>query len=78
MNTIFYILGPSEAIVLVFGLGLRFAGMYVCSNKAKELNRNITGWKLSGFLAPIIAMVIIQFLKPLINWDTDIDIRKDK
>ena len=74
MNNLLYILG-TEIIILIFGLGLRIAGLYICANKAKELHRNINGWKLFGFLAPIAAMIIIQFLKPLINWKTDIEIK---
>jgi hypothetical protein len=48
---------------------LRVIGIFVCSDRAKELNRNTGGWGFFGFIAPIIAMIWIYCLKPVTNWD---------
>ena len=39
------------------------------ANKAKELNRSTGGWGFFGFVSPIIAMIWINCLKPITNWD---------
>lgn len=48
---------------------LRIVGAIVCSNKAKELNRSTGGWGFFGFVSPIIAMIWINCLKPITNWN---------
>jgi hypothetical protein len=48
---------------------LRIVGAFVCSSKAKELNRNSGGWGFFGFVSPIIAMIWINCLKPITNWE---------
>jgi len=53
---------------------LRIVGVMVCVNKAKELNRSTGGWGFFGFVSPILAMIWIQFMKPVTNWDSNIDI----
>ena len=50
---------------------LRIVGVIVCTMKAEELNRSKTGWGLFGFISPIIAMIWIQFMKPIIKWDKE-------
>jgi hypothetical protein len=50
---------------------LRIVGAFVCSSKAKELNRNSGGWGFFGFISPIIAMIWIYCLKPITIWDTN-------
>lgn len=54
---------------LMIQLILRIVGVVVCSNRAKELNRNSSGWGFFGFVSPIIAMIWIYCLKPITNWD---------
>jgi hypothetical protein len=55
--------------LMLLVLGLRIAGIVVCSNKAKELNRNSVGWGFFGFFSPIVAMIWIQFMKPIIKFE---------
>ncbi len=55
--------------LLIIQLILRIVGAVVCSNKAKELNRDSGGWGVFGFLLPIVAMIWINCLKPITNWD---------
>lgn len=75
MSLLLFAMGPTELIVLIIGLGLRITGAVVCSNKAKELNRSTGGWGTFGFFIPILAMIIVQFMKPIMKWDEDIDIK---
>lgn len=65
-----------RAIIMLLGLVLRIVGAVVCSNKAKELNRSAGGWGFFGFISPIIAMILIQFMKPVMVWDSNVDINK--
>jgi hypothetical protein len=57
----------SPGIVFV-QLGLRIVGAIVCSSKASSLNRNAGGWGVFGFVLPILAMIWIQFMKPIVDW----------
>ena len=59
-------------VLIIFGL--RIVGVIVCSNKAKELNRSAGGWGFFGFISPILAMIWIQFMKPVMVWDSNIDL----
>jgi hypothetical protein len=65
-------------VLLIIQLVLRIVGVVVCSNKAKELNRSTGGWGFFGFISPLIAMIWIYCLKPITNWDTNIDINSKK
>ena len=65
-----------EGVVLIIQMVLRIVGSIVCSNKAKELNRSTGGWGLFGFLIPILAMIWIQFMKPVIVLDSNLDSNK--
>lgn len=67
-----------RAIFMILGLVLRIVGAVVCSNKAKELNRSTGGWGFFGFISPIIAMIWIQFMKPVMVWDSNININKSQ
>lgn len=58
-----------EAGVFLILFILRIFGAIFCSNKAKELNRSSGGWGFFGFISPIIAMIWINCLKPITNWD---------
>jgi hypothetical protein len=55
--------------ILFVQLGLRIVGAIVCSSKASSLNRNAGSWGVFGFIAPIIAMIWIQFMKPHVDWN---------
>jgi hypothetical protein len=63
-------------VVILIQFGLRIVGTIVCSNKAKELNRSVGGWGLFGFFSPILAMIWIQFMKPVMVWDSNVDLNK--
>ncbi len=67
-----------EPIVLIILLGLRIVGAVVCSNKAKALNRNTGGWGFFGFISPILAMIWVHCMKPLVLWDTNVEMEKTK
>ena len=54
---------------LIIGLILRIVGIFVCASKAKELNRSAGGWGFFGFASPILAMIWIQFMKPVTDWE---------
>lgn len=60
-----------EGVIIIIQLILRFVGVGVCVNKAKELNRNTIGWGFFGFISPILAMIWIHFMKPIIKWEED-------
>jgi uncharacterized membrane protein len=66
----------SGGVFVILGLVLRIVGVIVCSNKARELNRSTGGWGFFGFIMPIIAMIWIQFMKPVMVWDKNVDINK--
>lgn len=40
-----------------------------CVNKAGELNRSTVGWGFFGFFLPIIALITIQFMKPIVEFE---------
>lgn len=63
--------------VLIILLVLRIIGVIVCSNKAKELNRSQGGWGIFGFVMPIVAMIWIQFMKPVIMWDKNVSLEPE-
>lgn len=65
-----------EPGVIIFQLALRIVGVLVCVNKAKKLNRNEGGWGVFGFVSPILAMIWIQFMKPIMIWDESINMDK--
>lgn len=63
-----------QGVYTLIGLIIRIIGVVVCVNKAKELNRSEVGWGIFGFILPIIAMIWIQFMKPIIKWTENEDI----
>jgi hypothetical protein len=65
-----------RATYMILGLMLRIFGAVVCSNKAKELNRSTGGWGFFGFISPIVAMIWIKFMKPIMVWDSNVDLNK--
>jgi len=65
-----------RAIFMILVLVLRIVGAVVCSNKAKELNRSTSGWGFFGFISPIVAIIWIQFMKPIMVWESNVDLNK--
>lgn len=55
---------PALQIILLI---VRILVTIYCVNKAKDLNRSQLGWGIFGFFIPIIAIIWIQFLKPIIK-----------
>jgi hypothetical protein len=64
-------MSPAAAII---GLVIRIVGVSVCSKKAKELNRSPELWGFFGFLTPILAMIWIQFKKPILKFEEHSDL----
>lgn len=62
---LFYDKGFLIALIVI-----RFIIAFYCSNRAKKLKRNEFGWFIFGFALPLVAVVIIQFLKPRFVWDS--------
>ena len=60
-----------EEIVSILMIALRILGVVVCIKKAEELNRNKGGWGFFGFISPILAMIWIQFMKPVTDWSDE-------
>lgn len=58
-----------EPGLMILVLLLRLAGIIVCVNKAKELNRSQGGWGFFGFCMPIVAMIWIHYMKPKVKWE---------
>jgi len=56
-------------LLSLIGFALRIVGVVYCSQKAARLNRSSGGWGVFGFFLPIIAMIWIQFMKPIIKWE---------
>jgi len=65
-----------EGVIIIIQLVLRIVGAVVCVNKAKSLNRSTGGWGFFGFVSPILAMIWIQFMKPVTTWDKNVDINE--
>jgi hypothetical protein len=61
--------GDIDGGVLLLLFILRIIGANVCSTRAIKLNRNSVGWGIFGFVAPIIAMIWTNYLKPSTKWD---------
>lgn len=53
----------------IIGLIVRILITIYCVNKAANLNRSQLGWGLFGFFIPIVAVIWIQFMKPVIKWE---------
>lgn len=55
---------PGMGIVsALFFLTIRIVAIFVCRDKAKELNRNPTSWATFGFFFPIVAIILGALLK---------------
>lgn len=55
---------------LIFLIVVRFIIAFYCGKRAKKLNRNEFGWFIFGFVLPIVALIIIHFMKPRFIWDS--------
>jgi len=40
-----------------------------CVIRAGELNRSKIGWGIFGFFLPIIALIVILFMKPIVKFE---------
>jgi hypothetical protein len=56
---------------LIVLLIVRIIAAIYCSDKAGKLNRSTGSWGFFGFITPIIAFIAIQFMKPIIIWETE-------
>jgi len=65
-----------QALAAIITLVLRIVGAVICVKKAKSLNRGAGRWGLFGFCLPIPAIIWIQFMKPIMKWDENINIDK--
>ncbi len=54
-----------ESLIPILTIVLRIVGSSVCASKAGKLNRSKVGWGIFGFGFPILAMIWIQFMKPV-------------
>ena len=52
-------------ILLLLGSLISLGISFYCAKKAEKLNRNRFGWALFGFCLPIIAIIVIHYMKPL-------------
>lgn len=59
----------SAGISMVIQMIFRVVCLVICSNKAKQLNRNSVGWGFLGFVFVFIPVIWIYFLKPVTNWE---------
>lgn len=61
-------MSPAVAFIV---LALRIGGAWYCSGKAGKLNRSKGGWGCFGFISPILAIIWIQFMKPITDWSDE-------
>jgi hypothetical protein len=66
-----------EAMPFIISLIFRIFGAWYCSGKAEKLNRSTGGWGFFGFLLPLLAIIWIQFMKPVMEWDKNINASND-
>ena len=55
----------SYAMLQIFLMIVRIGITIYCVWKAGELNRSKWGWGFFGFFLPILALIWIQFMKPI-------------
>ena len=60
-----------QLILLIVRIGITV----YCANKAGELNRSKTGWGFFAFFLPLIALISIQFAKPIMVWDRNVPLQ---
>ncbi|MBN2666852.1 MAG: hypothetical protein JXR67_10095 [Bacteroidales bacterium] len=51
-------------ILMLLGTIFSLVVSYYCVKKAEKLNRSRFGWALFGFCLPLIAVIVVQFMKP--------------
>lgn len=59
----------SYAILQVFLFIGRILITVFCVNKAGKLNRSKFGWGFFGFFFPIITLIVILFMKPVVEFE---------
>ena len=55
----------SLGLVILIILLIRIAIIVACVRKAKKLGRSQLTWGLLGLFIPLIAIIVIQFMKPV-------------
>jgi hypothetical protein len=65
-------------LLYLFLFILRIVIIIYCVNRARKLNRNVWGWGIFGFLLPIVALIWIQFMKPMLFWDKNPDLHSSE
>jgi hypothetical protein len=58
----------TQALQLIVFWIIRLICIPVTVSKAKSLNRSVWGWSIFAFFIPIVAVIWIQFKKPLMVW----------
>jgi hypothetical protein len=56
--------GFSQIAFVLILLLLKIIGAFICSAKARELNRSEGWWGYNGFMLPLVASIWIFCLKP--------------
>lgn len=56
-------------MVLMITFIFRIIAAMFCSSRARELNRSSVGWGTFGFFTPILAVIVILFMKPRLTFD---------
>ncbi len=56
------------AFIQIILFVLRIVITVYCVGKAKELNRSQLGWGVFAFFIPVLALIIIQFMEPRMQW----------
>ena len=63
------IIDNMEALIPFIGLILRIWITVYCVRRAERLNRSQFGWGIFAFFIPLVAVIWIQFMKPIIDWE---------
>ena len=58
-----------EAVISVIQLILRIIVVTYCVIKAGKLNRSKFGWGVFALFLPIIALIVIFFMKPVVDFE---------
>jgi hypothetical protein len=52
-------------ILMFLGTIFSLVVSFYCVKKAEKLNRSRFGWALFGLCLPLIAVIVVQYMKPL-------------
>jgi hypothetical protein len=65
------------ALVRIVGFIIRIVITVYCVSKAGDLNRSTWGWGLFAFFLPLIAVIWIQFMRPIVRWEDSAELPKE-